>query len=178
MRMRLHLVCMALAAMLSGTAWAQGTPPGTRASEAPPNPQAADLPGYVSALQAAEQRLRQARDAAARAPAESQQGAMPAERMELMHATRYAWRTAQGAPPGFEETPAYQEADRNLRQDFGEVGPQQPLDRQAGIAAADSALRTLAELRRKAAEAAGRTGADPAATGSPAPAAQGAGMRR
>lgn len=158
--MRVTMPMLALALAL-------GLVPVTRAQT---RPETAGLQGYALQLQDAENRLRQARDAAAQAPAQSQQGAVSPERGELAQAGQAALRILQNAPPAFTEQETYQQAERRFRQHLADFGAGQRLGGDdSTIAAADQALRTLADLRQQVTRATGQGSdtipAPPTATG-------------
>lgn len=133
---------------------ASGTTGGTAAPAAPRE-------GYAGALHAARQRLAVARQAAAEAPATYSGEAMAPRRQALMQATRDAWEVVRRAPPGLARTPAWEAAERDLRQAFAETTRVQP-DR-AGYDAADRAIQVLDRLQAAMAPAAGAGPATPAA---------------
>ena len=148
--------------LASGNALAQGNAsqpqPTVSQAQASGGGQASALQNYVLMLQEEEGKLQVARDEADRGPAESQAGAMSQQRMDLMQTLRAAWRTVQRVPAEFANTSAYQDANRHLRQNLGDVGPTRRLDKAEGVAAADDALRTIAVLRQQAAQAAMQAG--------------------
>lgn len=113
----------------------------TGGAAAPATPQV----GYGNRLQAARQRLAAARQAAAEAPATYSGEAMAPRRQELMQATRDAFEVVRQAPPGLAGTPAWEAAERDLRQAFAETTRVQS-DR-AGYEAAGRALQVLDRLQ-------------------------------
>ena len=178
MRMTARLAGAALLAIAAGHAQAQGNPTDqtkqtAAQAETPKTPQAADLQGYVLMLQEEEGRLKAARDEADRGPAQSQPGAMSQQRMDLMQTLRNAWHTVQKVPAEFADNTAYKDAERHLRERFGDVGPTRRLEKAEGVAAADDALQTIAGLRQQVAQAAQQAGG-----AIPTPPVQGGGTAR
>jgi len=171
--MRAGMLALALAAGLVPETWAQTTPETARETarraEMPRTATASDLQGYALLLQDAEGRLRQAKEAAARGPEQSQRGAVSREREDLAQAGQAALRSVQNVPPAFADTEFYKQAERRFRHNLEEFGSTQHLNGEKGIAAAEEALRVLVELRQQVARAAGEAGgsipAPPAATG-------------
>ena len=156
--MRAGMLALALSAGLVPATWAQTTPETARRAEMPRTTIASDLQGYALLLQDAEGRLRQAKEAATRGPEQSQRGVVSREREELAQAGQAAMRNVQNVPPGFAGTEAYRQAERRFRHNLQEFGAAQQLNGGKGIAAAEEALRTLAELRQQVARAASEAG--------------------
>ena len=151
-----------MAAGLATSAWAQATPERAqdtaRQADVPRTATASNLQGYALLLQEAESRLRQAKEAAAQAPEQSQQGAVSKERGDLAEAGQAALRSMQNVPADFAGTEAYQQATRRFRQNPQAFSASQRQDKERTIAGSEEALRTLAELRQhvgRAAEASG-----------------------
>jgi hypothetical protein len=170
--MRAGMLALLLAAGLVPDTWAQTTPETARETarraEMPRTAIASDLQGYALLLQDAEGRLRQAKEAATRGPEQSQQGALSRDREELAHAGQAALQSVQNVPPSLADTEVYKQAERRFRHNLVEFGSTQRMNGEKGIAAAEEALQTLAELRQQVARAAGEAGgsipAPPAAT--------------
>jgi len=99
--MRAGKLALVLTAGLATHAWAQATPERARdtarQADVPRTATASSLQGYALLLQEAESRLRQAKEAAARAPEQSQPGAVSNERGELAEAGQAALRKAEVA---------------------------------------------------------------------------------
>jgi hypothetical protein len=170
------ILVLALAVGIAPDIWAQTTRETARQAEIPRTATASNLQAYALLLQDAEGRLHQAKEAAARSPVQSQQGAVSKEREDLAQAGQAALRSVENVPPEFAGSEAYQQAQRRFRQTLGAFSSTQRLNGEEGIAAAEEALRTLAELRQQVAHAVGEAGgsipAPPAARGSgsnPAP---------
>ncbi len=160
--MRAGKLALVLAAGLATHAWAQAAPERAkdtaRQADVPRTATASSLQGYALLLQEAESRLRQAKEAAVRAPGQSQQGAVSNERGELAEAGQAARRNMQNVPAEFAGTEAYRQAERRFRQNLEAFSASQRLDKERTIAGSEEALRILAELRQhvsRAAEAAG-----------------------
>jgi len=172
--MRAGQLALVLAAGLAANAWAQATPERAqdtaRQADIPRTATASSLQGYALQLQEAESRLRQAKEAAARAPEQSQQGAVSDERGKLAEAGQAALRGMRNVPPEFVNTEAYRQAERRFRQNLEAFSASQQLDKERTIAGAEEALRTLAELRQQVGRAADAAGGSiptpPAAAGS------------
>jgi hypothetical protein len=174
--MRAGILALVLAVGLAPCSWAQTTQETARQAEIPRTATASNLQAYALLLQDAEGRLRQAKEAAVRGPAQRQQGVLSQEREELAQAGQAALQSMQNVPPEFAGSEAYQQAHRRYRQNLVDFGSTQRLNQDEGIAAAEEALRTLAELRQQVARAAGEAGGSipspPAAMGggpNPAP---------
>ncbi len=160
--MRAGKLGLVLAAGLATSAWAQATPERAqdtaRQADIPRTATASSLQGYALLLQEAESRLRQAKEAAARAPEQSQQGAVSKERGDLAEAGQAALRSMQNVPADFAGTEAYQQATRRFRQNLQAFSASQRLDKERTIAGSEEALRTLAELRQHVGQAAEASG--------------------
>jgi hypothetical protein len=176
--MRAGKLALFLAASVATSAWAQVTPERAkdtaRQADIPRTATASSLQGYALLLQEAESRLRQAKETAARAPGQSQQGAVSNERGELAEAGQAALRSMQNVPAEFAGTEAYRQAERRFRQNLEAFSATQRLDKEHTMAGSEEALRILAELRQQvglAAEAAGGSIPTP-------PAAAGGGANR
>ena len=157
-----------------------GTPPGTMdsARQAEPgigNTLGRDLQAYVLMLQAGQERPRAAQAAARAEPHSYSGGAMTPARQMLMQEARDAWRAMQRAPAAVERTEAYADAERAMRQAFGEIGPTRDLSGEEGLQAAERAQRALdglgAEVARMAAATGSSVPAPPVAGGPQAPVA-------
>ncbi|SDE36191.1 hypothetical protein [Belnapia rosea] len=150
-----------LAAVLAGlapVAWAQSRPETMSQAAAPGAVPASDLQSYARLLQDAETRLRQAQQAAARAPVQRQEGAVSGERIELMRTARAAQDTVQQVPTSFAGTEAYRNADRELRETLSGFVSAQREGGQGSMQAADRAVGILAGLRQQVMQAAGASG--------------------
>ncbi|MCB4824314.1 hypothetical protein [Roseicella aerolata] len=167
------LAALALTAGLPALATAQSARETARQTPPPATAAAADLQAYALLLQDAEARLARAREEHAAGRTESQTGAFSQERINLMQTVRSAWQDMQRVPEGFAETVAYQEAQRRMRRDFNQVGPDRSLSKEKADEAARDALQVLAELRGHVVSAAGQAGGS-----MPAPAVQGGGANR
>ncbi len=171
--MRTAMLALALAVGLVPDTWAQTTPETARETarraEMPRTAIASDLQGYALLLQEAEGRLLHAKEAATRGSATRQEGALSKEREELAQAGQVALQSMRNVPPGFADTETYRQAERRFRHNLQAFGTTQQLNGEKGIAAAEEALRILAELRQQVARAAGEAGgsipAPPVATG-------------
>ena len=102
--MRAGMLALVLAAGLVPEAWAQATPETARETarraETPSTATASDLQGYALLLQDAEGRLRQAKEAAAHGPEQSQRGAVSEEREDLAQAGQAALQSVQRRAAG------------------------------------------------------------------------------
>jgi hypothetical protein len=160
--MRAVKLALVLAAGLAANAWAQATPERAqdtaRQADKPRTATASSLQGYAHPLQEAESRLRQAKEAAARAPEQSQQSAVSDERGRLAEAGQAALRSMQNVPADFAGTDSYRQAERRFRQNLETFSASQQLNKERAIAGAEEALRTLAELRQQAGRAADAAG--------------------
>lgn len=165
----LPLVALLGASPAARAQTAQQTAQQAQTAESP----AADLQAYALMLQDAESRLAKARQVHAEGRTSSQTGAFSQERIDLMQTLRAAWRDMQRVPASYKNSDAYQGAERRMRADFGDVGPDRSLSKEKADQAAGDALQTLAELRGKVAQAATQAGA-----AVPAPAVQGGGTPR
>lgn len=130
-----------------------------RGAATPQSARGAALQAYALQLQEAERNLAEARARHAREGTESQEGAFSQARIDLMRTIRGAWQEMQKAPPEFAETATYQEANRRMRQDFGDIGPDRTLSKEKADGAAEDALQVLADLRGFVVSAAGQAGA-------------------
>ena len=140
MRLTARWASAALMVLAADSAMAQGTSLQTQgAVPAPTTTRPSVLQGYALTLQEQEEKLKAARDEAARGPAQSQEGAMSEQRIDLMQTLRGALRTVQIAPEELASTQVYKDAERHLRRRFDEVGASRRLDKEEGVAAADSA---------------------------------------
>ncbi len=166
MRMRILLAAAMLVGMAPG-AWAQ--PAGQ--SVAPGAAAAPDLPSYARILEDAENRLRQAEQAASHAPVQHQGGAISGSRIELMREARAAQDSVQRVPTSFAGNEAYRNADRELRETLSSVVTAQRGGGEGSMQAAEKAVQIIAGLRQQVLQAAGGTGA-------PAPAQPAAGSGR
>lgn len=119
-----------------------------------PTPGAPDMPTYLGMLQKAENDLRQQISRVEQGVRPTQAGAESPDLIHLMQASREAWQTAQRAPRGFAGTPPHDQAMREMRERFGEVGhgrPTGPVSRD--IESARAVLRSLEQLRQAASTA-------------------------
>jgi hypothetical protein len=119
-----------------------------------PTPGAADMPTYLGMLQKVENDLRQQISRVEQGVRPTQAGAESPDLIHLMQSAREAWQTAQRAPRGFAGTPAHDQAMREMRERFGEVGhgrPTGPASRD--IESARAVLRSLEQLRQAASTA-------------------------
>lgn len=150
-----------LAAVLAGLApmaWAQTRPETAGQTAAPGAAPAPDLPSYARMLQDAENRLRQAQQAAGHAPVQHQGGAVSGERIELMRVARAAQDTVQQVPTSFAGNEAYRNADRELRETLSSFVSAQREGGQGSMQAADRAVSILAGLRQQVLQAASSSG--------------------
>ncbi len=159
MRMRIQLVAAVLAGMAPGGmapgAWAQ--PAGQ--TVAPGAAAAPDLASYARILEDAETKLRQAEQAASRAPVQHQGGAISGERIELMRTARAAQDSVQRVPTSFAGNEAYRNADRELRETLSGFVTAQRGGGEGSMQAAGKAMQIIAGLRQQVMQAAGGTGA-------------------
>jgi hypothetical protein len=102
--MRVGILALALTAGLVPGTWAQTTQETARQAEIPRTATAASLQAYALLLQDAEGRLRQAKEAAARGPEQSQEGAVSKVRADLARAGQAALGSIQNTPPCFAGT--------------------------------------------------------------------------
>lgn len=130
------------------------------ASAGAPAAAATTREAHARALHAARQRLAAARQAAEGEPFTHSGEAMAPRRQALMRATRDAFEVVRQAPPGSAGTPAWEAAERDLRQAFAETTRVQS-DRE-GLDAAGRALQVLDRLQAAMAPGAGQGGAAPA----------------
>ncbi len=166
MRVRILLVAAMLGGAVPG-AWAQ--PAGQTTS--PGAAAAPDLASYARLLEDAETRLRQAEQAASRAPVNHQGGAISGQRIELMQVARSAQDSVQRVPASFAGNEAYRTADRELRETLSSMITAQRAGGEGSTQAAEKAVQIIAGLRQQVMQAAGGTGA-------PAPAQPAAGSGR
>ncbi len=139
-------------------------------TEAPGAAAAPDLPSYARLLEDAETRLRQAEQAASRAPVQRQGGAVSGERIELMRVARAAQDNVQRVPSSFAGSEAYRNADRELREALSSVITAQREGGEGSTQAAEKAVGIIAGLRQQVMQAASGAG-----TQAPVPPASGTG---